>query len=55
MPLREFKCPKCGGKIERFFHGFVKNDPPLCGCGYQMEEVEFSVPAKRDPEKGIQR
>ena len=24
-------------------------------CGVESEKVEFSVPAKRDPEKGIQK
>lgn len=56
MPIYEYSCPEHRDKvIERYTSGQVNNKPPLCECGKAMEQVEFSVPAKRNPDKGIQR
>ncbi len=57
LALFEFQCPHCLNKIERIVFGSIKNDPPVCtrcDTGSLMEQVEWSVPARRNPEKGIQ-
>ena len=56
MPIYEFVCVTCKETIERYTQGHIEKLPPICAlCGIEMEHKEFSVPAKRDPEKGIQR
>lgn len=57
MPLFEFRCPEHHSQVvERYTTGNVHSTPPRCKlCERMMEQVEFSVPAKRDPEKGIQK
>jgi hypothetical protein len=57
MPLYEFQCPNCYARIERVVIGKIPNHPPVCGecnIGIEMDLVEWSVPARRSPEKGIQ-
>lgn len=56
MPIFEYNCLQCGKKVEQYVVGAIEARLPLCAeCGKQMERVEFSVPAKRNPEKGIQK
>ena len=57
MPLFEFECPECKERIEEYTSGRIDKRVPLCPkCGRaMMEEVEYSVPAKRNPEHGIQK
>lgn len=58
MALIEFECPSCKVRIEQIRFGSAIDDPaPVCHeCGVRItERVEFSVPAKRSPEHGIQR
>jgi len=53
MPIFEFECPK-HGKFELIT--LPKYDTMMCPqCGEECEKVEFSVPAKRNPELGIQK
>lgn len=57
MPLREYRCPKCGDIVEAFRWKSDKM-PVLCGNPehegyYEMEQIEWSVPAKRNPKYGI--
>lgn len=53
MPLFEFEC-KTHGVFEKIT--IEKYDTLLCPvCGEESEKVEFSVPAKRNPEFGIQK
>jgi len=54
LAIFEFECLKCCAKIERYVYGNISKPAPICECGNQMEPVEWSVPAKRNPEKGIQ-
>lgn len=57
MPLFEFVCPICLEKIERYVSGNIVASNPICKtCGQSVEmEQVVSVPAKRNPDKGIQR
>ena len=58
MPIREFKCPKCGNVIEALLREKLTEMPwVIClkhpeGHGVSMDLVEFSVPAKRNPRHG---
>jgi len=55
-PIFEFQCPFCLDKVERITFGDIKNTPPICKrCdqGVEMEQIEFSLVAKRNPEYGI--
>lgn len=53
MPIFEFECSK-HGKFERIIP--AKYDTQLCPeCGEECEKIDFSVPAKRNPECGIQK
>jgi putative FmdB family regulatory protein len=53
MPIFEFKCPK-HGKFEQIT--LEKYDNLMCPkCGELSDKIEFSVPAKRNPECGIQK
>ena len=53
MPLFEFVCPK-HGIFERFT--LEKFDTRPCPvCREESEKIEFSIPAKRNPECGIQK
>lgn len=54
MPIFEFECPQCGLRIERYTVGDIDKPAPLCTCGVQTEQIEWSIPAKRNPERGIQ-
>jgi hypothetical protein len=54
MPLIEFECPKCCAKVERIVFGQIEKPEPMCECGNQMQVIEWSIPARRNPEKGIQ-
>lgn len=61
MPIFEFTCPgdhtglPAKQKIERYYVGQIAKPTPIClDCGCVMKQVEFSVPARRNPEKGIQ-
>lgn len=56
MPIREYKCPQCGNVVEALVQS---NDEPIVICvkhldnkGFRMDQVEFSVPAKRNPRHG---
>lgn len=59
MPIFEYKCPTCDAKYERYTYGnghLAERHAPLCEvCGIETEEVEWSVPSRRDPERGIQK
>lgn len=56
MAIYEFKCSKCGLKIERIVYGLIHKPNPFClGCNTQMEQVEFSLPAKRAAYHGVQK
>jgi hypothetical protein len=58
MPLFDYVCPKCSAKYERYIQGnghLEKRHNPLCEvCGVETEKVEYSLVARRNPEKGIQ-
>ncbi len=58
MPLFDYECPLCKARYERYIKGnghLEKRHSPICEtCGVETEKVEFSVPAKRNPDKGIQ-
>lgn len=57
MPIFEYQCPHCLAKLERYTSGKVNNNLPLCkNCdmSIEMEQIEYSLVAKRNPEKGIQ-
>ena len=52
IPIFEYNCEQ-HGKFERICD--AKYDTQPCPkCQEESEKVEFSVPAKRNPEKGIQ-
>ncbi len=56
MPLREFICPKCG-KFESYVSSTIPPPTRPCPnpkCKERGKLVEFSVPARRNPDKGIQ-
>lgn len=53
MPILEFTC-KEHGTIERVIIGGLKGLPECPKCKKTMELKEFSVPARRNPDKGIQ-
>jgi len=54
MPIFEFVCPKGHGKFELIT--LEKYDTMMCPkCGEESEKVEWSVPAKRNPEHGMQK
>jgi hypothetical protein len=59
MPIFDYVCPTCKAKYERFTFGnghLLERHAPLCEvCGIETDQVEFSVPAKRNPEYGIQK
>jgi hypothetical protein len=53
--IREYECSK-HGKFEKIFTGQFDKESEKCpDCGRPSPKVEWSVPAKRDPSKGIQR
>lgn len=56
MPIYEFHCPEHPDeKLERFISGEIKNTAPLCKkCNMQMQQVEYSIPARRNPAHGLQ-
>jgi hypothetical protein len=54
MPIREYVCPE-HGKFERVIIGREVEFPKCPRCAEFCIPVEFSVPARRDPEKGIQK
>ncbi len=56
VPLYEFKCPIHNKTIEVIWNA-TKKELPICpvrGCKEPLVQVEFSVPARRDPAHGIQ-
>ncbi len=53
MALYEFDCPNGHGRFEKIVD-FKYDTQPCPKCQEESEKVEFSVPAKRNPEKGIQ-
>ena len=63
MPIFEFECPM-HGKFEVICESKYDTQPcpswmkELSGeehyCQVESEKIEFSIPAKRNPEKGIQ-
>ena len=58
MPIYEYACPECDKRIDRYFasSNAANNVAPQCpSCHAPMAIVEWSRPARRDPEKGIQR
>lgn len=55
MAIFEYECVKCCAKVERYVYGSINKPAPMCECGNQMELVEFSIPAKRNPEHGVQK
>ena len=53
LPIFEFECP-VHGKFERIVD--AKYDTQPCPkCKEECEKIEFSIPAKRNPELGIQK
>ena len=53
MPIFEFECP-VHGKFERIT--LEKYDTQLCPqCGEECEKVDWSIPARRNPEYGVQK
>ena len=53
MPIFEYQCPLGHGKFEPICA--AKYDTQPCPkCQEESEKVEFSVPARRNPEKGLQ-
>lgn len=58
MPIFEFKCLNCSAvfsKIESYEDSEILKKPcPVCGKVRNVEKV-LSVPAKRNPDLGIQR
>lgn len=56
MAIFEFECPNCKERVERLTFGHIERPAPLCAkCGTLTHQIEFSVPAKRNPEHGIQK
>lgn len=62
MPIFEYECPgnheglPAKTKVERITFGSIEKGPPVCiDCGAIMRQVEFSIPAKRNPEHGVQK
>jgi hypothetical protein len=53
MPLFEFQCPKHG--VFECFTLEKYDTRPCPKCKEECEKIEFSVPARRNPEKGIQK
>jgi hypothetical protein len=56
MPVREYKCPDCDGRLERVEFGPLPLPPcfnHFDGEEHVMEKVEFSLTARRNPEHGI--
>ena len=54
MPIREIICPK-HGKFEKILPMYQKVKIVCPVCGQKATIEEFSVPAKRNPDFGIQR
>ena len=55
LAIREFQCLQ-HGIFERIDPGLKILPRALCPvCGKEAEFIEFSVPARRDPERGIQK
>jgi predicted nucleic acid-binding Zn ribbon protein len=57
MPIFEYECPN-GHRADRYLVSGKTSDflaPPCPQCGEPMKEVEFSVPAKRNSDYGIQK
>jgi hypothetical protein len=61
MPMYEFVCP-AHGKFEKFMHSIdprlalcEKKVQPEGQCGLNSPRADSEVPAKRNPEHGIQR
>jgi hypothetical protein len=52
VPMRELTCPK-HGVFEGYVAGSLTNSRPCPTCGKSAPMVEFSTPAKRNPDKGI--
>lgn len=55
MPIYEYQCtePECKMRFERYVK--LEDEPPQCPrCGDDTQQV-LSVPAKRNPDHGIQR
>jgi hypothetical protein len=57
MPMVEYKCPKCELVVEQFQTSW-KTRRIICEGktevhnAFEMDRVEFSVPAKRNPRYG---
>lgn len=54
MPLYEFVCP-VHGKFESYVALIGAQAAACPTCEAKSDAVEFSVPAKRNPEYGIQK
>ena len=61
MPIYEYKCPKCGLVVEHFQHSYKPQRLTCIGESdivahpmYEMRLIQ-SVPAKRNPEHGLQK
>jgi len=55
MAIREFECA-IHGRFERIDIGLKVLPKAICPvCGEDATYVEFSVPARRNPEHGLQR
>ena len=60
MPIVEYKCPTCGLVVEKL-QTTSKTQKVICigesditaHNQFEMERVQFSVPAKRNPRYGV--
>ncbi len=54
MPMYEFECP-VHGKFEVICDEKYDTQPcPELQCVYESPKIEWSVPARRNPQKGVQ-
>lgn len=56
MPMFEYKCEECTWKFESYSSKAPgAKTRPCPKCGYTGHKIEISRPAKRNPDRGIQR
>lgn len=55
MPIFDYICPNCGNHFDKYVTP-GDTEPQTCPkCRHIASQLEYSVPARRNPDKGIQR
>jgi hypothetical protein len=58
MPIRTFKCKYCGRTFEKIYlsrETYEETIIEVCTCNNFADAVGVEIPARRNPEHGLQR